>query len=152
MLERLRQFVRSVTPQEAADDPEARVRVCVTALLVELARSDFDEKPAEHDAIASLVRRHFGIDAAEAEELLHEARDAVQHAVSLREFTAPLHEKLSYRDKERIIGMLWVLAAQDREIHKYEDYLIGKLAELLYVSRGDVIRLRHQATQISPRD
>src|SRR5690606_19373872 len=105
----------------------------------ELARSDFEEKPVEHDAIASLLRCHFRIGDAEAEELLTEARDAVHHAVSLREFTAPLHENLPYADKERIIGMLWELAAQDREIHRYEDYLIGKLAELLYVSRGDVI-------------
>lgn len=145
MLDRLRQLLGSTLAGPAPEDPAGRIRLCVTALLVELARADFEEHPVEHAAIVTLVRGHFALGEAEAEELLHEARAAVADAVSLREFTAPLHEHLSYADKQQIIAMLWSLAAQDRNIDKYEDYLIGKLAELLYVSRGDVIRLRHQS-------
>ena len=68
-------------------------------------------------------------------------------AVSLREFTAPLHADLSYPEKLSIIAMLWDVALEDRTLDKYEDYLIGKVAELLYVSRGDVVRLRYEAGQ-----
>ena len=32
----------------------------------------------------------------------------------------------------------------DNKLDKYEDYMIGKIAELLYVARGDVIRLRQR--------
>ena len=45
------------------------------------------------------------------------------------------------------------VALADRSLDKYEDYLIGKLGELLYVSRGDVIRLKHRVTQrLAARD
>ena len=43
--------------------------------------------------------------------------------------------------------MLWHVALADRHLDKYEDYLIGKVSELLYVSRGDVLRLKHEALQ-----
>jgi uncharacterized tellurite resistance protein B-like protein len=51
---------------------------------------------------------------------------------------------MTYAEKESVIQMLWRIALADRNIDKYEDYMIGKIAELLYVARGDVIRLRQQ--------
>ncbi|MBL8199966.1 MAG: TerB family tellurite resistance protein [Chromatiales bacterium] len=147
MLSRLRQFLEASVVPVVRQDPAARVRLAVAALLVELARADHDEQAVEHEAIAGLIARHFQLDSAAADELLAEARSAVDDSVSLREFTAPIHQELSYGEKQRIIGMLWDVALEDRTLDKYEDYLIGKVAELLYVSRGDVIRLRFEAGQ-----
>jgi uncharacterized tellurite resistance protein B-like protein len=147
MLSRLRQFLDNSAAPAARTDPAARVRLAVAALLVELARADHDEQAVEHEAIAGLIGRYFKLDRAGADELLAEARSAVNDSVSLREFTAPLHEELSYADKQSIIGMLWDVALEDLTLDKYEDYLVGKVAELLYVSRGDVIRLRFEAGQ-----
>ena len=123
------------------------MRLAVAALLVELARADHDEQVVEHEAIAGLIGRYFKLDGQAPTELLAEARSAVDDAVSLREFTAPLHQELSYADKQRIIAMLWDVALEDSTLDKYEDYLISKVAELLYVSRGDVVRLRFEAGQ-----
>jgi len=147
MLSRLREFLDASASPANRQDPAARVRLAVAALLVELARADHDEQAVEHDAIAGLIARYFHLDRAGADELLAEARSAVDGSVSLREFTAPLHQELSYTDKQRIIGMLWDVALEDRTLDKYEDYLIGKVAELLYVSRGDVVRLKFEAGQ-----
>lgn len=147
MLRRLRQFLESATDSAGQADPAGRVRLAVAALLVEIARADHDEQAVEHSAITGLVARHFQLDNAAAEELLAEARSAVEDAVSLRQFTAPLHDALSYADKLAIIAMLWSVALEDSTLDKYEDYLISKVAELLYVSRGDVVRLRYEASQ-----
>ncbi len=147
MLSRLRQFLVSERRLAAQADPAARLRLAVAALLVELARADHDEQAVEHAAITGLIARHFRLDPVAAGELLAEARSAADDAVSLRDFTAPLHEELSYVDKLSIIAMLWAVALEDRTLDKYEDYLIGKVAELLYVSRGDVVRLRYEAGQ-----
>ena len=147
MLGRLRQYLDATRSPTAQADPAARVRLAVAALLVELARVDHDELAVEHAAITGLIARHFQLDPAAAEELLAEARTAVADAVSLREFTAPLHAELPYPEKLRIITMLWDVAVEDRTLDKYEEYLVGKVAELLYVSRGDVVRLRYEASQ-----
>lgn len=147
MLGRLRQFLDVARAPAAQAAPAGGVRLAVAALLVEIARADHDEQAVEHGAITGLIARHFGLDATGAEELLAEARSAVEGSVSLREFTAPLHRELSYAEKQQIIGMLWDVALHDRSLDRYEDYLIGKVAELLYVSRGDVMRLKYEAGQ-----
>ncbi|MDH4021928.1 MAG: TerB family tellurite resistance protein [Gammaproteobacteria bacterium] len=147
MLRRLRRFMESAQGPSGQPDPAARVRLAVAALLVEIARADHEEKAVEHAAITGLIARHFQLDTAAAEELLVEARTVVDDAVSLRQFTAPLHEALSYDDKLGVVAMLWNVALEDNSLDKYEDYLISKVAELLYVSRGDVVRLRYEAGQ-----
>jgi uncharacterized tellurite resistance protein B-like protein len=141
MLRKLRDLL---APTAAPTDPVAVERQAVAALLVELARADFDHTAAESQAGVHLLARHFGISDAEASALLAEAGAAVDGAVSLYEFTAPLRKNLSYEQKQHVIGLLWELALSDRTLDKYEDYLVSKVAELLYVARGDVIRLRVQ--------
>ena len=41
--------------------------------------------------------------------------------------------------------MLWKIAYIDGELDKYEDALVLKISDLLYVSRGLVMRLKHEA-------
>lgn len=146
MLGRLKELLAPPGP-DAGGDPQALLRRCLAALLVETSRADFDEHPAEAAAILSLVRNHFRLSEPEARDLLAEAREAVDRSVSLHEFTAPLHQSLDYAGKLGLVEMLWTVALRDHSLDKYEDYLVGKLAELLYVARGDVVRLRWQALQ-----
>ena len=39
--------------------------------------------------------------------------------------------------------MLWTVAFADRTLDKHEDYVVRKVADLLYVPHRDVIRIRH---------
>ena len=152
MLRRLREFMDTVGRPASQVDPAARIRLAVAALLVEIARADHNEQASEQAAMTRLIARHFRLEPGAAAELVAEARTAVEDAVSLREFTAFLHQQLAYPDKQAIIAMLWDVALEDQDLDKYEDYLIGKIADLLYVSRGDVIRLRFEAGQRRERD
>jgi uncharacterized tellurite resistance protein B-like protein len=43
--------------------------------------------------------------------------------------------------------MLWQVAYADGQLDKYEDSLVLKISDLLYVSRGRVMRLKHDAQQ-----
>ena len=67
--------------------------------------------------------------------------------VSLYEFTQILHKHLNEAEKARIISMLWQVAYADGQLDKYEDSLVLKISDLLYVSRGRVMRLKHDAQQ-----
>ena len=99
---------------------------------------------AEEATIRELLNEKFDLTGDAAETLLHEARSVAEDSVSMHDFTRAIHEGMDYDEKQRVIEMLWRVALADRNLDKYEDYLIGKLGELLYVSRGDVIRLRHK--------
>jgi len=58
-----------------------------------------------------------------------------------------LHKHLDDAEKARIISLLWQVAYADGRLDKYEDSLVLKISDLLYVSRGRVMRLKHDAQQ-----
>ena len=54
---------------------------------------------------------------------------------------------LDENEKARIVSLLWQVAYADGQLDKYEDALVLKISDLLYVSRGRVMRLKHDAQQ-----
>ena len=129
---------------EQAESQEDRQQLALASLLVEMARADFDETHDEHSLIIDLLARHYDLSAAESLELLNKARAANNNAVCLFDFTRSLHNSLDAEQKTDVIRLLWQEANADNKLDKYEDYLVRKVADLLYVSDSDVIRLKHE--------
>jgi len=144
MIDRLLGLFGLSEEETSADIGESRIEHATAALLVEIAAADHERMVIEHDTMLALLKDNFNLSAVEAEHLLGRAESAVKNSVSLHEFTRVLHAELSYTEKEKIIEMLWRIALADKVLDKYEDYMIGKIADLLYVVRGDVIRLRNR--------
>ena len=92
----------------------------------------------------SQLAASFDLTETDAEGVLARARSAVEEAVSLHEFTRILHAEMSYAEKEQVVEMLWRIALVDRNLDKYEDYMIAKISDLMYVARGDVMRLKQR--------
>jgi len=146
VLKKLRELLGVVTDEqidEAGSDEKA-LRVATAALLVEMARADFAEDSSEHDEIVATLQKHFSLDIAEARDLLSRAGDRADDAVSLHEFTRLLHQELEPVEKLAIVEMLWRVALADARLDKHEDYLVRKIADLLYVSHSDLVRLKHR--------
>ncbi|MCP4001604.1 MAG: TerB family tellurite resistance protein [Gammaproteobacteria bacterium] len=129
---------------ETAADAEDRKQLALAALLVEMARADFDESQGEHDRIIDLLAGHFNLSGSEAQELLTRARETADSAVCLFDFSRTLHQSLDDGQKQEVVRLLWQVALADENIDKYEDYLVRKVADLLYVSHSDVVRLKHE--------
>jgi uncharacterized tellurite resistance protein B-like protein len=148
MIGRLRALLRGLAESKAAVDPD-RVPLAMTALLVEAARADHNVKQVELEELGRLIAGRLDIGAEEAASLVHRARAAVEGSVSLYEFTQPL-QQMSYEQKQEFVRMLWDVALADRRLDGYEEYLVSKVSELLYVARGDVLRLRHEVLKEKP--
>jgi uncharacterized tellurite resistance protein B-like protein len=127
-----------------AENQEDRQQLALASLLVEMARADFDETHDEHSLIIDLLASHYDLSSAEALELLNKARAANDKAVCLFDFTRALHKSLDEEQKQTVIRLLWQVANADDKLDKYEDFLVRKVADLLYVSHSDVIRLKHE--------
>jgi uncharacterized tellurite resistance protein B-like protein len=138
--------IRAKFEPGADEAPASRaqsVRLATAALLVEAMRADFDATVDERAALEALLQRHFGLTAAEATELVATAERAADRSVSLYDFTRVLNDALAAGEKADVIEMLWRASLADGRLDKYEDHLVGKVAELLYVPRAEVIRLRN---------
>lgn len=136
MLKRFRK--RAEAPGGAA----AERRHAVAALLVEIARADFEIEPSERAAIRRIVGAAFEIGPDSARELVASAERTVEESVSLYEFTRRLNEESSPEEKVEIVEMLWRVAFADGRLDKYEEHLVRKAADLLYVPHRRYIRAK----------
>lgn len=123
------------------------IRLATAVLMIDVARADhvFDE--SEFDSILELVRSHFSLPAEQAAELVIAANEKAEDLVSAYDFTKVLHDHLDHGEKARIVGLLWKIAYADGRLDKYEDSLVLKISDLLHVSRGLVMRLKHDAQE-----
>ena len=137
----------STTGTVTAEDREAAVRLATAVLMVDVARADYVFDESEFDRVVKLIEVHFGLSAEQAAELVNEAGDEADELVEVHRFTKLLHEHLSDEEKAHIVSLLWQIAYADGQLDKYEDSLVLKISDLLYVSRGKVMQLKHDAAQ-----
>lgn len=154
----LRQLIARVTSAiDSSDagsddiDRESVLRMATTVLMIDVARADHVFEDSEFDRVLELVESHFGITGIEAAELVDVASDKAENLTSAFEFTQVLHKHLNEAEKSRIVSLLWQIAYADGRLDKYEDSLVLKISDLLHVSRGRVMRLKHDAELEAPK-
>ena len=150
MIKRL--FVRVMETITSADsteagtqDRQAVLRLATAVLMLDVARADHVFEESEFDRVLNLIEAHFGLTPEDAAQLVNLASDRAEELISVHEFTQLLHEHLDEDEKAHIIALLWQIAYADGRLDKYEDSLVLKISDLLYVSRGRVMRLKHDA-------
>jgi len=133
--------------EEQVVDRERALRIATAALLSEVARADYKEQVEESELIFELLKARFGLRAEDAELLQSEGYQEAEDAVSLQAFTRLLHGELTGDEKFGLVEMLWRVALADQHLDRYEDHLVRKIADLLYVSHKDQIRLRNRVRE-----
>lgn len=128
-------------PRGVLEDREP-FELATAALLLELARSDFSESPAEVAAIRQLLQKRFSLTDEALNVLMVNAARRADQAVSLHEFTHRLNRELPETDKLAIVEMLWRVSHADGRIDKHEEQLVQRIAGLLHISDRDRVRLK----------
>ncbi|WP_344806225.1 TerB family tellurite resistance protein [Allohahella marinimesophila] len=143
----LTKFLDALRGANHADTTEQKhsLEVLTAAMLYQVARVDMDIDAAELARIRSFVDNTFSLGAGELEQCMDEAASLADNATSLFELTSELNAALEATDRFRIIENMWLVALADGEIDKYEEQVIRRSAELLYVHHGEFIRARHAA-------
>ncbi|HLF84607.1 MAG TPA: TerB family tellurite resistance protein [Blastocatellia bacterium] len=147
MLKTLSGFLDKAFRADVAHAPETRrhaLQVATALLLIEVARADHQEDLTEDAAVFALIKDFFELSESECAMLIDEASRQANHAASLQTFTRQLHEQLTMGEKLQVVEMLWKVALADQRLDKHEDYVVRKVANLLYVSHRDLIRIRNQ--------
>lgn len=116
-------------------------------LLLELARADFDVADAEQARIRALLAERYALDEPALEQLLADAHLSAQHSVSLFDYVKTLNESLDDAGKREVMAMLWQVAYADGRIDKYEEHLLRRLADLLYIALPDYVQIKLAAGQ-----
>lgn len=146
VIDRIRQFFsRQEEEILSGGGSEHALRMATATLLVEMSRADRQVDDTETDAVLAAIRQRFDLAEQEARDLADLGHDRADHATSLYEFTRVLNEQLSREQKLHIVELLWDVAYADGRIDKYEEQLVRKIAELIYVPHPDFIAAKLRA-------
>ena len=129
-------------PTEGRDEA---IRMATAVLMIDVARADHVFEEAEFERLLELFESHFDLTPDDAAALVDEAGEKADNLVSAYDFTKILHEHLDHAEKARVVELLWTIAYADGQLDKYENSLVLKISDLLHVSRGRVMRLKHDA-------
>ena len=145
MLEAIKRFFDThIQPQDGqGESSEHALQLATAALMLEMSRMDDDMDASERQVIHQNVRERFDLSAAEADELVALAGEEAQQATDYHQFTSLIHEHFSPAQKIQVIEQLWRVASQ---LDKHEEYMMRKIADLLYVSHRDFIAAKHRVT------
>lgn len=117
-------------------------QLAVAALLVEVAMADHQFSAVELRNLGIILERKFSLSQDELAELINLAKSETNHATSLHQFTQLINHYCTVEEKFKLMKAMWEMAYADGELDKYEDYIIRKVADLIYVPHTEFIRAK----------
>lgn len=140
--------LKSLFSDDTGEGAKAEARaleLASAALMFEVARADFAVDETEQQAVHHLLKAEFDLSQEDIEAVTEEAADSVDAATCLFEFTRAVNQLASADQKRALIGMMWRVAMADSALNRYEEHLIRKVADLLYVAHADFIQAKQAA-------
>ena len=144
MLDAIKSFfgatMEPASPEEEVGEPDVRLAAC--ALLIEIAHADDEFTEDESQHLVSAIRRQYGLDDGEAEQLLELAERARVDAVDLWQFTKLIKQNYSLGQKMVLVEVMWGLVYSDGELSSHEESLMRRVCHLLDLSPAYLSHVR----------
>lgn len=120
----------------------SKIDLTCAALLIEVMNSDHELDEREHLEFLAVLKQCYSVAEEDLTELTQLAKEEAREATSLYEFTRLINDSYDYDEKIALIENMWRIAFSDDRLDKYEDHLIRKITELIYVSHSDFIKTK----------
>lgn len=117
-------------------------RLAAAVLLLEIAGSDFDLADAELRVIKDSLKRQFDLGAEAVDELLAAAQAEHADSTCLQPYVSAFNAEASREEKRELLASLWRVAHADGVLHHYEEHMMRRIAELLFLSHADYIQTK----------
>ena len=119
-----------------------RLQLAAATLLIEVINSDHQQDAREWAEISAVLKQSLQLQSEALDDIIRLAKHSAHRATSLYEFTELINANYSYADKLSLMENMWRVAYADSSLDRYEDHLIRKVSELIYVSHSDFIRTK----------
>ena len=143
-------FFKKIFKTEESEKPtiddKTSTKACI-ALLLETSMADEVLDESELQALKNTLQKDFQIDEDEIDELINLAKENVQDSTSLYEFTRDINDNFDAIERVKLIESMWKIAYADGNIDKYEEHIIRKVSNLIYVAHSDFIKAKLSAKE-----
>ena len=120
----------------------SKTQLACAAIFIEVMKADYELDDREKSELVSLLQSSLNIQEEDIQELMRLAQEEADQATSLYEFTRLINDEYSYSQKLQLVQDMWRIAFSDEQIDMYEDHLIRKVSDLIYVSHTDFIKAK----------
>ena len=127
-------------------DDKTSTKACI-ALLLETSMADEILDESELIALKNTLQKDFQINEDEIDELINLAKENVDKSTSLYEFTRDINDNFDAAERVKLIESMWKIAYADGNIDKYEEHIIRKVSNLIYVAHSDFIKAKLSAQE-----
>ncbi|TGG95416.1 TerB family tellurite resistance protein [Natronospirillum operosum] len=140
--------------EQEAEEPEkdTRVELAAAVLMVEVIMADHEVSADEEQVLKERISESLKLPDDEVEAMMAEARKEQEQTLDLYQYTTVINEQFSPTEKYLLLVDLWLLAYANGNVHRYEDALVRKVSDLLYMSHSDFIQAKHEARDQSAAD
>lgn len=149
MLDKFTDGLQKMVGVETAEQRQSRekqeVQQAVASLLYETARVDNQVKPQDLRVAEASLRELFALSPEQAQAMLALVGEPGKRPTSYHPLTRIINNHFGAEDKRRLVEHMWRVAHADHEVDMYEDHLVRKISELLYVSHREFISAKHRA-------
>lgn len=146
MLNRIKQFFdQHLAAEPMARDQGQALRLAIGALLLEMTHIDSERWPQECEAVRNALQTGFDLGEGAANELIELAEAERKQSIDYFQFTSLINSAYSQQQRVQLVETLWRIAYADAALHKYEEHLVRRIADLLYVPHSAFIAAKHRA-------
>jgi len=129
--------------QEPIDDNT--VLISAISLMIEVSLADEIMDISEIETLKKVLLEEFDVSETNLDSLINDAKNNQNSSTSLYEFTRKINDEYEFNEKKNLILSMWKIAYADGNIDKYEEYVIRKVSDLIYISHPDFIESKHKA-------
>ena len=143
-------FFKKIFQTDESKDPvvddKTSTKACI-ALLLETSMADEILDESELMTLKRTLQKDFQINEDEIDELIDLSKENVEDSTSLYEFTRDINDNFDATERVKLIESMWKIAYADGNIDKYEEHIIRKVSNLIYVAHSDFIKAKLSAKE-----
>lgn len=149
MIIKIKQFFEQhiiVSESVSTEVLEHQLRLACAALMIEVLYADYSVEQDELDTLRMVLQDDFDLDKGEADNLIELAEEERAGATDYYQFTSLINEFYTQEQKRELVTRLWKMAYADNAVHKFEEHLVRRLADLLHVPHSAFMQSKHVAS------
>ena len=143
-------FFKKIFQKNASEDLEidehGSIKACI-ALLLETSMADNLLDESEIKTLKTTLINDFELEETEIDELIEISKKNVDDSTSLYDFTRDINDNFDAKERFKLIESMWKIAYADGNIDKFEEHIIRKVSNLIYVSHSDFIKAKISAKE-----
>jgi len=144
MIAKIKKYFEEKFSDVEENDIEHELRLATAALMIEMMLDDGKKHEAEEQVLRKRLKQTFQLKDDETNELFDLAHAEVRQAVDYHQFTSLMAKNFSQSQKIKVIENLWAIAYADDDLDRFEELMVRRISDLIYVSHSDFMQAKHR--------